>query len=114
MTSTRPFDTTQLSTREAARRAGVSFRQADYWVRTGAFTIGDDTPGKGNPRRWSEEDVTVLRILGRVSAALSGTLDRSVLTAVATKARELIANDWVGDPIHVELTSDVQLVVETA
>lgn len=43
---------------ELCTLAGLSFRQADYWTRTGLITpIDEATPGQGNYRRYSAAEV---------------------------------------------------------
>ena len=57
------LEPTQLHTsEEAAERAGVTFRQLDYWCTQGIITptkvIGLNAGGSGSRRRWSDEDIT--------------------------------------------------------
>ena len=103
-----------LSTRDACAAADVTYKQADHWLRTGVIELeGAATPGSGYRRRWSGEDVTVLRVLGRISAALNNQPDRRVLAAAAEETRRLIANGWLGDPVYITLPYGVQITVET-
>lgn len=38
--------------------AGISYRQCDYWTRTGLLVpVGEATPGNGNWRRYAEDQV---------------------------------------------------------
>lgn len=47
-----------FSTPEAAMLAGISYRQLDYFLRTGTVRpTWDALPGSGHCRRWSSEDV---------------------------------------------------------
>ena len=40
-------------------RAGISYRQCDYWTRTGLLTaVGEDTPGTGHVRTYADEQAT--------------------------------------------------------
>jgi MerR HTH family regulatory protein len=50
------------STAEVAELAGVTYRQLDYWLRTGTigFCEGDEQPGSGRPRRWHPAEVDVV------------------------------------------------------
>lgn len=52
------------STPEAAAIAGLSYRQADYWVRKGLIA-GLSGTGSGIPRRWSQAQVDRLCELSR-------------------------------------------------
>lgn len=46
------------STIEAALMAGISYRQLDYFLRTGTVRPDwDPQPGSGRSRRWSAEEV---------------------------------------------------------
>lgn len=51
------------STREAVDLAGVSYRQADYWIRRGLVEPTVNPSGSGSRRRWSEDDVLALRVV---------------------------------------------------
>lgn len=46
-----------IGSNELARRARVTFRQLDTWVRAGYLTPVIDTAGSGNPRGWHEWQV---------------------------------------------------------
>lgn len=56
------------SSYQACDMAGVSYRQLDYWARTGAIRPAVGATGSGTQRRWSAADITVLRCLGRLAA----------------------------------------------
>lgn len=52
---------------------GATYRQLDYWARMGVIppdVLEDDTPGSGNPRRWSAVAVGPIRVLTDVSRAM--------------------------------------------
>lgn len=51
------MDTAGLPSAEVCRRAGISYRQLDYWGRLGLVTIPPSTCGSGCPRRWPPETV---------------------------------------------------------
>lgn len=106
-------DLDAVTTADAAEAAGVSYRQADYWLRTGVMKVLVAAEGSGSRRAWTQDDIDVLRVLGRLSTAMDGKPQRSVLTACAAKAREIIDDGFIGDPVVLELTPDVTLTVET-
>lgn len=54
---------TTYSTREAVDLAGVSYRQADYWIRRGLVEPAVNPVGSGTRRRWTVEDVLALRVV---------------------------------------------------
>lgn len=64
---------TTYSTTEVAKMIGASYRQLDYWCRTGR--IPGQPPGRatgsGNRRRWSEDDLARARVLMRASRYLN-------------------------------------------
>jgi len=63
------------STAELARRAGVSYRQLDYWARNGLVTPSIlDTHGHGHPRRWAPGDLERVRQIAKVAAVRTGRL----------------------------------------
>ena len=45
------------STFRVARMVGATYRQLDYWCRTGLLTPDGDAAGSGSRRRWSDRDV---------------------------------------------------------
>jgi hypothetical protein len=55
---------------EACRLSGVTFRQLDYWVRTGAVVPERGAVGSGTRRVWSDLDVDRLLVLARLSGLL--------------------------------------------
>jgi DNA-binding transcriptional MerR regulator len=49
---------------QVCKRAGVTYRQLDYWVRTGVVTPSIvHAQGSGRQHRWSEADVERVRII---------------------------------------------------
>lgn len=65
------------STVEVAKLTGATYRQLDYWCRTGR--IAGQPPGRatgsGQRRKWSEADVERARLLLRASVFANSTLD---------------------------------------
>jgi DNA-binding transcriptional MerR regulator len=51
------------STREAVDLAGVTYRQADYWIRRGLVEPHVNPLGSGTRRRWTIEDILALRVV---------------------------------------------------
>jgi hypothetical protein len=52
-----------LKTPDALRAVGnrITYRQLDYWIRTGAITIGDGRrPGSGNRRTFTPAEIRAL------------------------------------------------------
>lgn len=75
-----------LSTRDVARRAGASYRQLDYWIRSGVVVPDRaEARGSGSRRAFSEEQVRVVRLvadlstLGATSAVLRRAADWAAL-----------------------------------
>ena len=82
--------TESFSTREAVRQAGLSYRRADYWVRTGAVApTGQAANGSGSRRRWTELDVHRLTAISDVATALAGF-------GVTALPVELVGELWRG------------------
>lgn len=51
------MDTTGLRSTQVCRRAGITYRQLDYWGRLGLITPPATGCGPGCPRRWSLDQV---------------------------------------------------------
>ena len=50
------------SSREVCLLTGLSYRQLDWWVRTGKIEVSfNGTPGSGRPRRWTLAEVRRLQ-----------------------------------------------------
>lgn len=59
----------ELSTRDVARLAGVSYRQIDYWARTGLLKpSGREARGKGSRRRYTFQDAVAIRTVSHLRA----------------------------------------------
>lgn len=75
------------------RIAGVSYRQLDYWTRTGLITPSvHDAVGSGSARLWSRDDIVRLRVI-------SAFLDAGVSLR---KLRWLIEDEFANMPVDVD------------
>lgn len=64
-------DTVTYSGPEAARLAGVTYRQVHYWCSEGVLGPEHQRPlGSGTPRCLTAQDVRLLQAVGRIRAAL--------------------------------------------
>ena len=53
-----------LTSTQVCRLVGISYRQLDYWVRTGAVqSPGNMDLGSGHARRWTPEDLRRLKVV---------------------------------------------------
>lgn len=98
-----------VSSPEAARQAGVTFRQVDYWARERIVTPTVPATGTGTRRVWSAVDVAVLRAVGQVSAALLHEVHGDVLRRVAVAARDNYEVDTLS--LSVALNDDTTLTL---
>ena len=56
-----------ISSAELSRRTGVSYRKIDFWCNNGViFPVGDPSPGSGYQRKFDEEIVPKVRLLGKI------------------------------------------------
>lgn len=51
-----------MNTREAAKWAGITYRQLDYWIAQGVITPAAEY-GQGKAREFSKRDLVILRVL---------------------------------------------------
>jgi DNA-binding transcriptional MerR regulator len=63
-----------LSSVEVCRLTGVTYRQLDYWVRTGLVLPHTCARGSGTHRRWSDADLERVRRLKVAARLASGTI----------------------------------------
>ncbi len=84
------------SSTDAARAAGISYRQLDYWCRSGVIVpagttdLHDNpvevtwaaTPGTGRARRFTARQVAILRACGRLARLCADTPALAALVAV--------------------------------
>lgn len=68
-----PATTQDMTIDAILDRTGLTYRQLDYWSRTGVLDI--PSRGSGIHRRWDVHDVAVLRSLARLRLMLVGEND---------------------------------------
>lgn len=68
------------TTVEVARLTGATYRQLDYWARSGRIPGQSPGPstGSGHRRLWSEADVERVRLVLRASVLINNNLDGAV------------------------------------
>lgn len=75
-----------VSATELARRSGATYRQIDYWARTGLIHADRMITGSGHRRRFPESEIAVAAALVAVSR-ITGNL-RDLYENVAVAARD--------------------------
>ncbi|HEY0699481.1 MAG TPA: MerR family transcriptional regulator [Micromonospora sp.] len=110
--STAPFDPTiddaTVGYRgvTACHAAGISYRQLDYWARTGLVVPSvRDASGSGTQRLYSFRDLVVLKVVKRL-------LDAGVSLQNIRKAIETLRSRGVADLAGITLISDGTTVYE--
>lgn len=58
-----------LTTTEVGRRAGLSYRQLDYWCRIGLLRPKGEGRGSGTSRRWTAREAAVVAVLAELVRA---------------------------------------------
>ena len=68
------------STVEVCRITGATYRQLDWWCRTGRIPgqPSGAATGSGRRRRWTDDQITRASLLLRASALVNTRLDRAV------------------------------------
>lgn len=74
---------------QAARMAGVTYRQLDYWTRNKLVSASIPSEGSGVPRRYSTLDIAVVRLVRRLSR---DGLHLKAIRQVLSLVKELDAN----------------------
>lgn len=90
----------------ACHAVGISYRQIDYWARTGLVTPSvRDATGSGTQRLYSFRDLVVLKVVKRL-------LDAGVSLQNIRKAIETLRSHGVEDLACITLISDGTTVYE--
>jgi DNA-binding transcriptional MerR regulator len=90
----------------ACHAAGISYRQLDYWARTGLVVPGvRDASGSGTQRLYSFRDIVVLKVVKRL-------LDAGVSLQNIRKAIDTLRQHGVDDLAGITLISDGTTVYE--
>src|SRR6266498_3369865 len=90
----------------ACHAAGISYRQLDYWARTGLVVPSvRDASGSGTQRLYSFRDIVVLKVVKRL-------LDAGVSLQNIRKAIEALRSRGVDDLAGITLISDGTTVYE--
>src|SRR4030095_12452326 len=91
---------------EVCRVVGISYRQLDYWARTGLVTPSiRDASGSGTQRLYSFRDMVVLKVVKRL-------LDAGVSLQNIRKAIDTLRSRGVSDLAGITLISDGTTVYE--
>ncbi len=90
----------------ACHAAGISYRQLDYWARTGLVVPSvRDATGSGSQRLYSFRDIVVLKVVKRL-------LDAGVSLQNIRKAIDTLRSRGVDDLAGITLISDGTTVYE--
>ena len=90
----------------ACSAAGITYRQLDYWARTGLVEPGvREAAGSGTQRLYSFRDILVLKIVKKLLDA--GISLQNIRTAIAT-----LRDHGVEDLVQITLMSDGTTVYE--
>jgi len=90
----------------ACSAVGISYRQLDYWARTGLVVPSiRDASGSGTQRLYSFRDLVVLKVVKRL-------LDAGVSLQNIRRAIEVLRSRGVGDLAGITLISDGTTVYE--
>jgi DNA-binding transcriptional MerR regulator len=99
-----------VTTQAVVAATGVTYRQLDYWARCGYVRPKHEGAGSGVWRRWSERELHVAELIGRLTRA-------GVVLEVAARVARLAIDGGparlaVGEGVPVTLAPGVHLLVE--
>lgn len=78
-----PSEPGGYSSTDAMRAVGISYRQIDYWARTGVVVPSVANPrGSGTARRYSPRDLDALRVV-KFLRAFTITVEQGLLREIA-------------------------------
>lgn len=84
-----------LTSVEVAATTGATYRQIDYWCRTGTLTPENNGMGSGSQRRWPPREVAVVNVLVQLRRLKGPAAFMGMKTAVAQVVREAQAPGWI-------------------
>lgn len=99
--------TATVSSHMAAELAGVTYRQVDHWCRSGYIAPAVVARRSGSRRRFSERDIDMLRVFGRISRfvnaekGVAGDLGRFL-----RRTAEALADPADDGPMFLVITGD--------
>lgn len=97
----------RVSTQEAADLAGCTFRQADHWIRIGLLNPFGTGSGRGYPRLWDTEEITVLALVAKLMRLGVSTDEvRMALVVIGRDPRDWPARFEWGDSAGVFVDLD--------
>jgi hypothetical protein len=70
-----------VASHRAAERANITYRQLDYWCRTGAVVPLVDAKGTGSQRLFGEDQIAMLKVMG-------------VIASIVSRVGDIIARAW--------------------
>lgn len=73
-----------FNSKEACFLSGVTYRQLDYWCRTGI--IPDTANGSGTRRQFQFEDVVALRLIAAITASIGQDKFQFIVTTIKKHA----------------------------
>lgn len=107
---------TTVSGVEAARRANVTYRQLDYYLRSGLLVPSGGVaamPGEGFHRALTPRDVDALRVLGHLMFLRGGPSNRGLLDRYAEIVKHVQVSGFVGTfELIPGITVDLERLVE--
>lgn len=71
---------------DVCRLASVTYRQLDYWTRTGRINPTAYNVGSGYHRQWTFDEIFVVRVIGRLREA---HIDFPIIDSVIATLREV-------------------------
>lgn len=98
------MNTTDIASCDVACVTGASYRQVDYWCRSGLVPGQSEWVGQGRTRRWSYQQVRHVRALKALTEA--GLVGQMLRDAVARLADPEL--DWF-QPLELDFVAHVTL-----
>lgn len=98
-----------FSAAEVCARAGISYRNLDYWLRSNHVDLEEDherlrTPGSGFPRRFTLAEAQRFALLGRlVRAGFRVEVAASIVRRFEKHPDDDVLLDAIGLSLHIEV-----------
>lgn len=75
---------------EVTSRAGITYRQLDYWTDQGYLQASEAHPGSGNGRTWEPREVVVAIVMARLTGAAVKAMEAAAIARLVAMGADSV------------------------